>query len=172
MQGPSGCGKSTICKILHGEINDYKGEVLLDGKNLKDYSLADIRSSILYLSQKENIFMGSIRENILFGSKEDERFSKVCKICRLEEVVANKPLRYETCIQDYNVSGGEKQRIVLARILLKEASFYLLDECLSEVDEDLEVAIIKDVRKYLKGKNILYISHKNHQDLFERSIKL
>ena len=172
LQGPSGCGKSTICKILHGEINDYKGEVLLDGKNLKDYSLADIRSSILYLSQKENIFMGSIRENILFGSKEDERFSKVCKICRLEEVVANKPLRYETCIQDYNVSGGEKQRIVLARILLKEASFYLLDECLSEVDEDLEVAIIKDVRKYLKGKNILYISHKNHQDLFERSIKL
>ncbi len=172
LQGPSGCGKSTICKILHGEIKDYKGEILLDGKNLKDYSLADIRSSVLYLGQKENLFMGSIRENVLFGSQEDDHFLKVCKICRLEDIVATKPLRYETFIHDHNVSGGEKQRIVLARTLLKEASFYLLDECLSEVDEELEVAIIQDLRKYLKGKNLLYISHKNHQDLFERSIVL
>ena len=123
----------------------------------------------MYLSQQERLFTGTIKENILFGSSEED-FVKVCQICNLESMVSKRPLRYESKIEPSMVSGGERQRILLARTLLKKASFYLLDECLSEVDEDQEVEIIKKIRKYLKGKTLLYISHKNHEELFERSL--
>ncbi len=165
----SGAGKSTLCKILHGEYKDYEGSILYDKQNIKDYSLSLIRSSIVYLSQQECLFAGTIKENILFGSSEED-FVKVCQICNLESMVSKRPLRYESRLEPSMVSGGERQRILLARALLKKASLYLLDECLSEVDEDQEVKIIKKIRKYLKGKTLLYISHKNHEELFERSL--
>ncbi len=172
LQGPSGCGKSTLCKILHLDITNYTGKILFSDKNLKDYDISDIRSSVVYLSQQESLFKGTMKENILFGSKDEKGFEKICTICKLEDFVCNRPLRYETFIHEENVSGGEKQRILLARALLKPASLYLFDECLSEVNEKLEVEIIKNIRKYLKDKTMIYISHKNHQELFERSIEM
>ncbi len=170
LEGSSGCGKSTLCKILHKEIADYMGTITFQGKDLEDYSLSEIRASVMYLSQKEHLKSGTIEENILLGSEKNKKFDLVCEACEIEDIVANKPLRYESFINDSTLSGGEKQRILLARTLLKEGSIYILDECLSEVEEKLEIKIIKEIRKFLKGKTLIYISHRDHHDLFERSI--
>ena len=126
---------------------------------------------MVYLSQKENLFPGTIRENILFGKKvSTEEFDAVCQICFLESIVEKKPLRYETTIDETTLSGGEKQRVMLARTLLSGASLYLFDEALSEVDKEMEKEIIKALRLYLKDKMILYISHRNHSRLFQEVI--
>ena len=170
VDGPSGSGKSTFCKILNKELSGYLGSITLSGKDLEDYTLSEIRSSIVYLSQNEAIFSGTIRENILFGCEDDSSFDLICQICFLEEIVCHKPLRYESVINESSISGGEKQRILLARALLQKGSLYLFDEALSEVEEEMERKIILGIRKQLKGKTVLYISHRNQGDAFERRI--
>ena len=92
-------------------------------------------------------------------------FKQVCEICELESILEKKPLRYESLITDdiKNISGGEKQRIILARALLKKAEIIILDEALSEVDYNLEAKIINNIINNYKDKTIIYISHKNHK---------
>lgn len=171
VKGVSGSGKSTLCRFLIREIFIDEGKILLNGKNLYDYSLGCVRKNIVYLGQKETLFLGTIRENILLDQTvSPERFDEVCKVCQLERVVEKKPLRYESTIDESTLSGGEKQRIMLARTLLCDASLYLLDEALSEVDADSEKEIIKAMRAFLKDKMILYISHRNHTRLFQEVI--
>ena len=174
LDGPSGTGKSTFCKILLKYINDYEGNIKIGGENLKDISIATIRSNITYVSQEEHIFTGTIKENILINRDIDlEYFYKICNICEVEEIVAKKPMRYESIISDNaeNISGGEKQRIILARALLKKANIIVLDEALSEVDQTLEAKIIKNIKRELKDKTIIYITHKKHRNnLFDKVI--
>lgn len=172
LAGKSGAGKSTICKIIHADITDYEGEILIHEKNLKDYTLSELRVSVVYLSQNECIVNGTIEENILFGDNKTPLFDSVCKICEMEEIVNKRPSRYNTKIFNESVSGGEKQRIILARTLLKTGSFYIFDECLSEVEEDMEKRIIQKIRKYLADKTLIYISHNDHSSLFDRRITL
>ena len=173
LKGPSGVGKSTICRLLIREVEEYTGTILIGGQNLKDYNLATIRENIVYLSQKEPLLKKSIKENIAFYSDFSvEDFQEICEICELESVVCKRALRYETIIHEENLSGGEKQRVLLARTLLKKGEIYLLDECLSEVDERLEKKIIKNLRKYLQDKTLIYISHRDHSKMFERVVNL
>lgn len=170
LDGPSGCGKSTLCKILHRELTDYMGKITFLEKDLEDYTLSEIRSSVIYLSQNESFVAGTIEDNILMGSEKGKHFDEVCRACEIESIVSKKPLRYASFINDSTLSGGERQRVLLARALMKEGSVYLLDEVLSEVEDSMEVRIIEGIRKILKGKTVIYISHKDHSDLFERKI--
>lgn len=173
LKGNSGSGKSTICKMIYRLINANKGNIIIGGVSISDYNLNTIRNNITYLSQNENIYTDTIRENIIFNRKIDlSEFIKVCKICKLESVVAKRPLRYESLISDDTnlLSGGEKQRVVLARALLKSSKILILDEALSEVDYKLEADIIKNILETYKEKTIIYISHKNHEKLFDRTI--
>lgn len=175
LDGPSGIGKSTICKLLYGECKQNKGEISIGGKNILDIDLYSIRENILYVSQKENLFFGTIKENILVGRKiSEEKFETMCKICEIEEIVCKKEMRYNAIIDPSfsNLSGGEKQRIILARGLLKNSNILILDEALSEVDKNLEDRIIKNIRNYFKDKTIIYISHKNQNNNFENIINL
>ena len=173
LKGPSGVGKSTICRLLIKEMQNYTGNILIGAQNLKDYNLATIRENIMYLSQKEPLLKGTIKENLFFYSDVSlEDFQKVCQVCELESIVSKKALRYDTFLDDGNLSGGEKQRIILARTLLKKGEIYLLDECLSEVDETLEKKIIKNIRAYLQDKTLIYISHRDHSKMFERVVNI
>lgn len=175
LKGNSGTGKSTICKILYKLVNEYKGNILIGGVSISDYSLSSIRSCINYVSQNEEIFSDTIRNNItFFRNIELSEFNKVCNICKLESLVSKRPLRYDSLINPdtNNLSGGEKQRIILARALLKKSNILILDEALSEVDYDLEKEIIKNILDNFKDKTIIYISHKNHESLFDKIINL
>ena len=175
LDGPSGTGKSTICKILYGEYKQNKGEIFIGEKNLLDIDLYSIRENILYVSQNENLFFGTIKENILVGRNiSEDNFAKICQICEIEDIVCKKEMRYNSLIDPAfsNLSGGEKQRIILARGLLKNSNILILDEALSEVDKNLEDKIVKNIREYFKDKTIIYISHKNQKNNFENIISL
>jgi len=175
LNGPSGCGKSTICKIIYKLEKLTNGEVYVGDTNIKDISISTIRNNILYVSQNENLFTGSIKDNILIDREvENDFFKKVCQICKIDAIVNKKGMRYDSLIEpsSKNLSGGEKQRIILARGLLKDTNLIILDEALSEVDYRLESRIIKDIRKHFKTKTIIYISHKNQNKNFENIINL
>ena len=175
LQGASGSGKSTLCSILNKYITDYTGDILFGKMNYKDLSIKTIRENIVYVGQNENIFTGSIKENITFGNKvSDLNFDKICKICKVDDVANKKTFSYESLIgsDEGNISGGEKQRIILARAVLKDFNFLILDEALSEVDIKLELEILKSIRENYKDKTIIYISHKKYSNIFDKVINM
>lgn len=175
LQGTSGSGKSTLCSILNKYITDYSGDILFGKMNYKDLSIKTIRENIVYVGQNENIFTGSIKENITFGNKvSDLNFDKICKICKVDDVANKKTFRYESLIgsDEGNISGGEKQRIILARAVLKDFNVLILDEALSEVDIKLELEILKNIRDNYKDKTIIYISHKKYPNVFDKVISM
>lgn len=175
LKGTSGVGKSTLCKLLNRTYQNKHGQIEVGGINIDDYKLQTIRKNILYLSQNEVLFSDTIKNNIILDNSYDiEKFNKVCNICHLEDVVSKKPLRYETVIdKDFtNLSGGEKQRILLARALYKDFSILILDEALSEVNEDIEKSIISKLNECFSLKTIIYVTHKRYDKLFDYVIKL
>lgn len=175
LQGASGSGKSTLCSILNKYITDYTGDILFGKMNYKDLSIKTIRENIVYVGQNENIFTGSIKENITFGNKvSDLNFDKICKICKVDDVANKKTFSYESLIgsDEGNISGGEKQRIILARAVLKDFNVLILDEALSEVDIKLELEILKNIRDNYKDKTIIYISHKKYPNVFDKVISM
>lgn len=175
LQGASGSGKSTLCSILNKYITDYTGDILFGKMNYKDLSIKTIRENIVYVGQNENIFTGSIKENITFGHEvSDLEFKKVCNICKVDDIAYKKTFRYESLIgsDEGNISGGEKQRIILARAVLKDFNVLILDEALSEVDIKLELEILKNIRDNYKDKTIIYISHKKYPNVFDKVISM
>jgi len=173
--GKSGCGKSTICKLLTKIYTPSSGTIKINGINLLDIKDESIQKSIIYLNQRSSLVIGTIFDNIVMKRPFDQKkFLKICQICQIEELVEKRPLRYETTIEqeETNFSGGEKQRIMLARTLYSNAEIFLLDESLSEVDEKLEKQIIKEMRNFLKGKTLIYITHRPYKSLFDEVIKL
>ena len=172
--GKSGGGKSTFCKLLLKNLNDYSGDIFIGGNNLKDLSKESIRKNILYISQKEYLFTDTIKNNILFTNEYDfKKFNKVCNICGIENILENKKLRYESFIEmdANNFSGGEKQRIILARNLYNGFEMLIIDEALSELDIVSEKTIIDNLKKEYKKKTIIYISHKNLKSSFDKVIE-
>ena len=173
LKGKSGSGKSSLCKIFMKELDLSRGDIYFDSFHIADLKISDILANMVYLSQNERLIFGTIKENILFGSSfEEERFGRVCSICRVNEIVSSKEMRYETTIREESLSGGEKQRILLARILYKKVSVYIFDEPLEGVEEKLEENIIKDLRVFLKEKTLIYISHRSLPSSFENVVNI
>ncbi len=170
-KGSSGCGKSTLCQIICRLIETNSSKIKINDVNINDYSLETIRKNITYVSQKENLMQDTIKNNILlYRNINEERFMKIMNLCEIEEIINKKPLRFETFLakDSINISGGEKQRIILARALLNDFQILILDEALSEVNSDLEIKIIKNIKSYFKDKTIIYVSHKNHDKYFDK----
>lgn len=175
LKGKSGCGKSTLCKILNKEILNHKGQIYLNDINIKDFNIATIRNNILCVSQNEYLFDDTIKNNIILNKKLDlKKLEFISKLCFVDLIVDSKPLRYETYVNKNfaNLSGGEKQRILLARALYQDFNILILDESLSEVNINMEKMIINNIRKYYKSKIIVYITHKNLENMFDRVIDL
>ena len=175
IRGQSGIGKSTFCKLLNRTYDYSKGTITIGGINIKDYPLKTLRKNVLYLSQNEFLFNDTIRNNIILNKKYDiNKFNSIAKICFLEEIIKKKPLRYETFIDKNftNLSGGEKQRIILARALYQNAKIIILDESLSEVNIDLERKIINNLKLFLSDKILIYVTHKRHDDLFDNILTI
>lgn len=161
--GKSGSGKSTLMKILLKYLNEYKGTILINDKNLKDIDDAIISNSFTYVSQDNYICSETLKNNILYGRNiDDNKYEEILKICNVDKIRDSKEMRNNFLIEDngFNISGGEKQKILLARSLLKESNYIILDEALSEVGSKEEKEIINKIFNKFKDKTIIYITHK------------
>lgn len=162
INGPSGIGKSTFMKILNNEIQRYSGNILLDGKDIRNLDLSNI---VTYVSQNETLFDDTLYNNLCLGQDiNNETLNKVINICRLDKL--NLEMN-SNIVNNSILSGGEKNRVILARSLLHSKNIIILDEVLKEVDKELEIDIIKDILINYADKTIIYISHSNVGYLFE-----
>lgn len=167
MIGKSGSGKSTILKLLN---QYYKTSgIYIDENKLNNVNL---KNQISYISQNEYLFTDTIYNNISF---EEKNIDKIIEICELESVINKSELGLNMLIEEngFNLSGGEKQRIVLARALCRKFNYLFIDEGLSEVDINMERRIIKRLLKIYKDKTIIIVSHRlDNIDLFDKVIKV
>ena len=161
--GKSGSGKSTLFKILLKYLNDYDGLVLINNINIKDISDDIIASNFTYVSQNNYLCNDTLKNNIVYDRFVSENdYEDVIHLCNLDNLRDSKIERNNFIIEDngFNISGGEKQKIILARSLLKKSNYLILDEALSEVGLDEEIQIISKILSKYKEKTIIYVSHK------------
>ena len=174
--GKSGSGKSTLIKIILKYLDSYKGNIYFDNYNLKDISDYIISDNFTYVSQYNFLNNDTLENNIkLDRNISDEEYERVISICNLNILRDSKNNRNRFIIEEdgFNISGGEKQKIILARSLLKKSNYIILDEALSEVGIDEEKEIINRIFELFKEKTIIYITHKKEIiDLFENKYKL
>ena len=160
--GETGSGKSTVIKLISGLIKPTKGEVLIDGTNLNELSLDSYYDDLTYISQDSVIFDGSLRENIVFDKKiDDKKIVNVLKLVSLEKFYENLKDGLDTNLGEKGVlvSGGERQRIALARLFFDESKIIILDEATSQMDNITEKEVMKNITK-LKDKTIIIIAHR------------
>jgi len=172
--GKSGKGKSTLIDIIAGFYNNYEGDFLIDGVPLK--SIINWRKKIGYLSQSFFILDDSIKNNIILNDESNEdRLIEIIKICQLTELISSKKEGLNTVIGERGslLSGGEKQRIGLARALYRNPEILILDEPTSSLDDNTAENFIESVLKLDKNYTIIMVTHNSKfQSLFERIIKI
>lgn len=169
LKGDSGVGKSTICKILGKEYDNYNGDIFIGEYNLKDINKEYHLNNFCYLSQNEKIFSGTIKENIIMGEKEDKiKLNKVINICKLSRITDKHPFGLDRYLFGgaEDLSGGERQLIILARALYRNTRILILDEALSEVNIDIEQEILNDICDEYKNTTMIYITH-NSEEIYK-----
>lgn len=162
VKGDSGVGKSTLFKILTKQINDYKGKVIIDNTNIKNLSVNDIRNNICFVSQNEIIFTDTILNNItLFKEVTKKELEKVIRITCIDKFLKEKNISLNFLLEEngHNISGGERQRILLARALLQKKKILILDETTNGIDTLSEENIVRKVKEEYDVTLIL-ISHR------------
>ena len=176
ISGESGCGKSTLVKILMRYIEIPFGMVSINEIDINHYHLENIRNNISYVTSNEYLFNDSLRNNICLNKEiDEEEFLKIVNICCVNDLINNNDLGYDRLIEEngFNFSNGEKQRIILARSLVRNSNIYIFDEALGNIDIDREKKILNNIFNYLEGKIVIVISHRfNNKKLFDRVIKI
>ncbi|MBT6254239.1 ABC transporter ATP-binding protein [Candidatus Uhrbacteria bacterium] len=162
--GPSGAGKTTLIKLMNRAVDATKGEVLLDGKNIKRYKLKSLRSKIGVVSQDTLLFHDTVMNNIRFVRPSATR-DEVIEACRRAEAhtfINALPKKYRSIVGERGVklSGGERQRIALARIFLADPPILVLDESTSALDSETEHKLQATLRKVMKGRTTILIAHR------------
>jgi ATP-binding cassette, subfamily B, bacterial len=162
--GPTGSGKTTLSTLLLRLFDPTGGVITLDGVDLKDYKLADLRSQYAVVHQETVLFSTSVAENIRFSRPNAtiDDIIAAAKAAKAHDFISNLPNGYETLVGErgMKLSGGERQRISLARAFLKDAPILILDEPTSSLDVHTESAILDTIRELMKGRTTLMIAHR------------
>jgi len=162
--GKTGAGKSSIVSLISRLYDVTSGEILIDGKNIKNVNLSDLRNSISIVPQDAFLFSDSIRNNIKFGKENasDLEVENAAKQAVVHDNIVQFNKEYDTVLGErgITISGGQKQRISIARALIKDAPILLLDDCLSAVDTETEETILNNLLSYCKDKTTIIVSHR------------
>ena len=162
--GRSGAGKSTLVNLISRLYDTEEGEVLVDGINVKQYGFKELRKNVAMVSQETYIFMGTVAENIAYARPDAtrEEIIKAAIRASAHDFICKMPQGYDTVLGHSNrsLSGGEKQRISIARAILADPKILILDEATSAVDTETELAIQKSLEQLEKGRTVLSIAHR------------
>jgi ATP-binding cassette subfamily B multidrug efflux pump len=162
--GRIGSGKSTLAHLVPRLFDVTSGEILMDGKDIRNFSLRNLRDALGYVPQDPFLFSTSLRRNVAFGADDatDDDIQRAVTIAKLDHDVEIFPQGFDTIVGERGVtlSGGQKQRATLARALLKDPPVLILDDCLSSVDAQTESEILKGLKSIIKEKTCLIISHR------------
>ncbi len=162
--GPSGSGKTTICSLLARFYDPQKGEITVGGHNLKEFTCDSLLSNISMVFQNVYLFNDTVRANICFGKPDatEEEMIAAAKKARCHEFIEKLPNGYDTVIGEGGgtLSGGEKQRISIARAILKDSPIIILDEATASIDPENEHLIQSAISELTKGKTIITIAHR------------
>ncbi|CAN5141623.1 ABC transporter ATP-binding protein [soil metagenome] len=162
--GTTGSGKSSIAYLLCRMYDATSGEILIDGINIKNYNLSNLRSQIGFVPQDVFLFSDTIRNNIAFGTSdlEEEKIKQAAEDADLEENISSFPHGYNTKLGERGItlSGGQKQRLSIARAIVRDPKILILDDCLSAVDTKTENTILISLDRIMKGRTSIIISHR------------
>jgi subfamily B ATP-binding cassette protein MsbA len=162
--GPSGSGKTTLVGLVPRFYDAQQGSVLLDGVDVREYRLTDLRSQVSLVSQDVILFNDTIRNNIAFNAvdKTDAQVEAAARAANVREFVAQQPQGFDTPLTDrgQNLSGGQRQRISIARALLKDSPVLILDEATAALDNESERRVQRELGVLMQGRTTLVIAHR------------
>jgi ATP-binding cassette subfamily B protein len=162
--GPSGAGKTTTALLVPRIADVSEGRVLVDGHDVRDLTLDSLRDAVGFVMQDPHLFHDTISNNLRYarpGATDDELVA-ACKAARINDLIMSLPEGYGTVVGErgYRMSGGEKQRLAIARMLLKDPAIVILDEATSHLDSESELAIQRALAEALRGRTALVIAHR------------
>jgi len=161
--GESGCGKSTVSAVLMGRNKGYTGSVKVGGKELSELSEASLMENFTYISHQSYLFKGSVRDNLLMGkpnTTEDEMWEVLERVNLADFMKSENGLDTKVLEKASNLSGGQCQRLALARALLHDSPVYIFDEATSNIDVESENDIMCEIHALAKTKTVILISHR------------
>jgi ATP-binding cassette, subfamily B, multidrug efflux pump len=162
--GPTGSGKTTLVSLIPRIYDAALGTILIDGRPLRDFSLASLRSNIGFVPQETFLFSDRIRENIALGveSASDEQIHNAAGAANIAADIESFPESYQTMVGERGItlSGGQKQRTAIARALIRNPRILILDDALSSVDTHTEDKILNHLREVMQGRTTIFISHR------------
>ena len=173
--GKNGVGKSTLCKLLIKNINAKNNNIFINDIDINNIKESSVKNNICYASQDEYIFTDTIKNNILlFKNISSRELRKVLKVTELDKMMKYKNINLDYMLEEngHNLSGGERQKILLARTLLRKTDYIILDETTSEIDIESERKILNNIKTEY-NKTIIFISHRDsNKDLFNKRVQL
>jgi ABC-type bacteriocin/lantibiotic exporter with double-glycine peptidase domain len=162
--GPSGSGKTSLLRLLMRMEEPDSGRIFIDGIALAQIPLPDLRRQISVVWQEVSLIQGSVWENLTLGSENScrEIVNEAIHLCRLDELFTNLPKGFETTIAEWgaSLSAGQRQRLAMARALIRDTPVLILDEATSNIDVQTETEILHDFFSQLKGKTIIFVTHR------------
>jgi ATP-binding cassette, subfamily B, bacterial len=162
--GPSGAGKTTICNLVPRLYDVTGGAVLVDGRDVRRLTQTSLRAAIGVVTQDPHLFHDTIRNNLRYAKPDATaaELDAACQAAQIHRVITAMPAGYDTVVGErgYRLSGGEKQRLAIARVLLKDPAIIILDEATAHLDSESEAAVREALRTVLAGRTSLVIAHR------------
>src|SRR5262249_5883722 len=162
--GPTGSGKSTIAGLIPRFYDPSAGRILIDGTDIRDYTLQGLRRQIGFVMQETVLFSGTIRDNIAYGRHDatDNEIVAAARLANADEFIAKMPGGYDARIGERGatLSGGRRQRIGIARAFMRDRPILILDEPTASLDSESEYLVIEGVQRLMKGRTVIMITHR------------
>jgi subfamily B ATP-binding cassette protein MsbA len=162
--GTTGSGKSTIVSLIPRFYDPTNGRILIDGRDIRDYTVQGIRNQIGFVLQDTVLFSGTIRENIAFGRHDatQEQIVNAARLANAEEFIATMPGGYEALVGERGatLSGGQRQRLGIARAFIRNAPILIMDEPTAALDSESEELVMEGLERLMKDRTVIMITHR------------